>query len=221
MIRKIKISCITVILPFVLLVVYGKNKVTSYNYEDYIINAEYSTTSDKNEMINFAPYLEDIIVDDKVNSYADLLKYSLYCFDVIVTDVEFSGEGLINYCTITNVIKGKNSKTGDSIAIYDLIFLLAESGTVYSEGARPLKINDTYRVFIDKAPNPIIKGAYIFNSFKYGSIRLNNEGPNYLLNQNLNEIKLSLKEAMEYDYISRKDSFEIYDKIYREINSLD
>ncbi|MFQ6792693.1 hypothetical protein [Thomasclavelia sp.] len=218
MIKKLRIYCLVIVLITIGLAVYGKIKVTNYDFEDYIANTRYDTTQNANEMLDYAPYLKKIINDDKINDYTDLLDHTKYCLDVKVEKSKFSGEGIINYCVVERVIKGEKIEIGDKIGIYDLVFLLARSGTVYGEGARPLKTGEKYRVFIDNAINPLIDGAYLFSSFKYGSFRLN-PGTGAKLEQNTDEKEITLKDAMEFDCITRDGDMKIYNDIYNEINN--
>lgn len=219
MIKKLQIITLIILLVYGGLVVYGKSKIKHLEYDEYVATKSYLTTEGENETLEFAPYLKDIILDSKVNGYDDLFNNSPTVLKITVDSVNFAGEGMINNCTIKDVIKGDSLKEGDKISIYDYIYFISYVCPTYELGARPLKVGDTYVVFVDNAPNPNVDGSYIFTSFKYGSFRLK-EQPNYLVKENINEADLLMKDAMEYDYLCQDGNIALYDSIFRKVNDL-
>lgn len=218
MIKKLKISCLVILLAFGGLAIYGNVKIKHLDFQTYSndTNVLYYIESTEEQLINY-PYLSDIIIDDKINSYDDLLHYSANVLQVTVKEVDFAGNGLINKCFVTKVIKSDTIKSQDTIDIYSYISYISSLGVTYTDGSLPLKVGETYVVFIDKAPNPNIKDSYIFSSFKYGFFRLG-EKPRYLVDFKQDDNNFSLKDAMNYDYITIGKDIGLYDSIYKVIN---
>lgn len=217
MIKKLRICCLVLVLSFAILIPFGKSTIKSLGYDEFSQSAVY-TFRPIDEWYADHDYLKNIIIDDRVSSYNDLLANSPYVLLVSVENTRLEGEGIINECKVKKVIKGKNINTDDLVMIYDHASAITPYAATYIEGTRPMKENDNYIVFIDDAPNPNVEGAYLFSSFKYGSFRIS-ESAKYLYDYNSsNEITIS--EAMEYDYIGTSEDVDLYNKLFIEINTL-
>lgn len=218
MIKKLRISCLGMLLAFGGLVIYGNLKIKHLDFQSYSNdeNVLYYVESIDDQLKRY-PYLKDMDNDDEIQSYNDLLQYSPNVLQVKINEVNFAGTELINSCQVTKVIKSDTIKSGDIIDIYSYNYYVSNFGVGYIDGSLPLRVGETYTVFIEQAPNPNVKDAYIFSSFKYGFFRLG-ENPRYLVNFNA-EIDFTLKDAMSYDYITIGPDVDIYDRIYQEINN--
>ena len=206
------------LLAFGGLVIYGNLKIKHLDFQSYSNdeNVLYYVESIDDQLKRY-PYLKDMDNDDEIQSYNDLLQYSPNVLQVKINEVNFAGTELINSCQVTKVIKSDTIKSGDIIDIYSYNYYVSNFGVGYIDGSLPLRVGETYTVFIEQAPNPNVKDAYIFSSFKYGFFRLG-ENPRYLVNFNA-EIDFTLKDAMSYDYITIGPDVDIYDRIYQEINN--
>lgn len=219
MIKKLRMSCLGMLLALGGLCIYGNVKIKHLDFDKYINDPDvmYSISS-VDDQYTYLPYFYDIIIDNKVNSYSDILDNSANVLKVKIGEGEFAGSGMINNCLVEKVIKSDVIKKGDKVNIYSHIDYISNSGTTYIDGSLPLVKDESYIVSIEKAPNPNVSGSYMFNSFKYGFFKLK-ENPHYLTNFDPN-ISFSLKDAMEYEYITIGDDISLYDSIYKEVNEL-
>lgn len=219
MIKKLRMSCLGMLLALGGLCIYGNVKIKHLDFDKYINDPEIMYSIIPPEYtIDYMLSLNNIIIDDMVNSYSDILDNSANVLKVKIVGGEFAGRGLINNCLVEKVIKSDAIKKGDKVKIYSHLDGVSNLGPTYFDGSLPLVKGESYIVSIDKAPNPNVSGSYMFNSFKYGFFKLK-ENPRYLSNFE-QKISFSLKDAMEYEYITIGDDISLYDSIYKEVNEL-
>ena len=126
---------------------------------------------------------------------------------------DFLGDGIINNCKIEQVIRGENLNEGDTIKIYDFIAWWKMSDTAYLGGSTPLRQNEKYIVFLNRAPNPNKKDTYIFSSIPYGHILLN-KPIKTLINDETSP--LTIKNAMNYQFVFPTDIDKNFVDLYKE-----
>ena len=213
MIKKLRIACIVLLSSFIILFFYGKTKLEHLEYTEYSKSAKYGM-----EPADIAgsdlETIENIIDDNKVSGLEYLIEHSAYVLKIKLNSSNFKGSGFINTCSIKEVIKGEYLSVGDTIAIYDNQFFWHIFSAIYYEGSKPLKVDDEYIVFLNKAPNPTVKGSYMFASVKYGSFRISDT--TYILKNYIGE-EITLLQAQEYDYISSGDSVDEFENIHRQV----
>jgi hypothetical protein len=214
MIKILRIICLALLICFGGIVIFGKLKIKTIDYQNTINESMYVIIDDYYDMY---PNLTKIIVDDdQILNVNDLIQKSDYVLKVETMDkIDFAGGSLINNCQVQKVIKGENLKQGDTIKVYDHMMGLNNDSINYFAGAIPLKEKTEYIVFLKKAPNPNRKGTYIFSSVKYGSFRITDD---LKIVTNYENYSLPVNEVINYDYITLENSDdEIYNNISKQI----
>lgn len=190
--RKLfKAGIVIVLLLSVGLVVYGKwslhaSEMDSQLYREYfgIPYEEYSLFFDT-----------DGLFDHSIESTReDMEEQSVYI--LVVTALEGSkqyGNAYISQCSIDAVIKGEGLEEGMVIPVYDL--------SIYGmdfDGVIPLETGSQYLVFLNDAPHPSIKNAYMYASTWYGHLRT--DGPSCYVKDDSEEI-LYIRDLLSYDHV--------------------
>ncbi len=198
--RLFTIGMTCLIILTVGMTIYAKAHIRSVNYEELKKESQYSVV--------YKPFYEaiyrlhDFFIDDKVKTVTDLEALSPYILVVEVSEnPTYKGLGMLDNCTVKKVIKGDNFKSGMKIKIYELVGAWTSFATIYLSGSTPLKVGDTYLVFLKEASNANVKGAYIFTSIKYGHFNLSLDSKKVEERFTIYEDSISLDEAEKYDYM--------------------
>lgn len=205
-------------------IIYGRIEIKHIDYENYIENSKYAVSIVGQYLYENYPELKSVIIPNKmIDSIDDLVKNSEA---VLVIEVKenpiIHGSGILNNCIIKKIIKGENLKLNEIIQVYDLTAHTQADVTLYIDNTTPLKKNEPYLVFLNKAPRPSIKGTYVFSNAEFGHIRLNGK-KNYL--KDYENYSITMKDILQYDYVFLKESYksediEKYERIAEEALNL-
>lgn len=202
MINKLRFLCLLLILMFAFVVFSNRDKFEHVNYSEYVLESKYFT--DDSYSLSFKELKNILINDEEVSSSSDLINESKYALVVKVCEnPTMIGDGIINNGVIISVIKGDKFKVGDPIKIYDLLYHWGISATNYLGGATPVRVGDTYVVFITDEIRPTVENTYVFSSIKYGHFNVSRDIETYSnYDLYLPDLKLlTVSEAMNYDYV--------------------
>lgn len=221
-IQILRLLSISMILLFLIIAIWGKTTLSYINDDKLMESTMYSIY--KEEELPFYSNESDIsFLDKKETTLKQLIHNSEYVVIVRPNKYKVSGNGLLASVTVEKVIKGEELKENDVIQIYDMILytninadLEGYKSIEYVESNLPMKKKDQYIVFLQKAINPVEKGAYMYSSLRYGNFRITNQ-PNIYTAYDSYDKYITLKDAMEYDVICTDDINEVELKLYQEI----
>lgn len=202
MINKLRFLCLLLIFMFAFVAFSNRDKFEHVNYSEYILESKYFT--DDNYLLSFKELKNILIDDEEVKSASDLINKSKYALIVKISEnPTMIGDGIINNGIIVSILKGDKFKIGDSIKIYDLLYSWGVNSTNYLGGATPVRVGDTYVVFITDEIRPTVEGTYAFSSVKYGHFNISRDIGTYSnYDLSLSDLKLlTVSEAMNYDYV--------------------
>jgi len=195
-----KIFLASLLVLFILgvtVIVVAKLNIKHLNYDEYLNTSLYYLLPEKE--------YKDMYELDKINIHNSIENLNSLSNDteaiLIITpqkDPEFLGQGIINNCKIKKVIKGEGFKKNQIIQIYDFVAWWKMSDTAYLNGSTPLKNNTDYIVFIKKATHSNKNNTYIYSSIPYGKINISDD---IQVLRNYDEANISVKKAMNYQYI--------------------
>lgn len=221
-IQILRLLSISMILLFLIIAIWGKTTLSYINDDKLMESTMYSIY--KEEELPFYSNESNIsFLDKKETTLKQLIHNSEHVVIVRPNKYKVSGNGLLASVTVEKVIKGEELKENDVIQIYDMILytninadLEGYKSIEYVESNLPMKKKDQYIVFLQKAINPVEKGAYMYSSLRYGNFRITNQ-PNIYTAYDSYDKYITLKDAMEYDVICTDDINEVELKLYQEI----
>ena len=199
------------------IVLVAKINIPHLNYDEYLENSMYYLLPE--EQFRLMYHFENIYIHSSIENIDDLMLKTETILVVTVQDEpEFIGNGIINHCKVEQVISGDELEEGDYVEIYDLIAWWKMSSTAYLGGCTPLKSNDKYMVFLNKAPRPNKKDTYVYSSIPYGHIALD-DFSEVLVNDESSPI--TVKEAANYQFIfpqnTEPEEIDLYNKTCNEL----
>lgn len=202
MINKLRFLCLLLILMFAFVAFSNRDKFEHINYSEYVLESKYFT--DDSYSLSFKEMKNILINDEEVRSASDLINKSKYALVVKVSEnPTMIGDGIINNGVIISIIKGDKFKVGDPIKIYDLLYYWGVNSTNYLGGSTPVRVGDTYVVFITDEIRPTVKNTYVFSSVKYGHFNVARDIGTYSnYDLSVSGLKLlTISDAMNYDYV--------------------
>lgn len=222
----LKVICMITLLMFPMMSFWGNYMAKSLHYDDIIDNFEFGYVLAVEKDVEY-PFLYHSSswefskklyeTDEQIETLSDLEKNAENVALVTMKDYEVSGEGLLAKFVVEEVIKSKIIKKQDTIQIYDMVYSIDKQEEMiedvervrvkvnYVSGNLPLKKDEKYLVFFEKAINPADKNTYMYSSLRYGNFRID-ENPiiqdNFDIweNQEIADSK-GLKEIIQYDML--------------------
>lgn len=181
-------------------IIYGKSNLKHLSYETFASQSTFSIVED-GEYKNLYPELKGFYIDEKIEKAEDLLEFS---DEVVVAKVKADpilyGNSIIDQFEVVTVIKGTNLKKNSDLKVYENISFWNPITTLSLSGLTPVKKEETYILFLKKAPHPSIKNTYSYSSLQYGHI-------NFIESKFLEEYSGNdtIKEIAQYDYVFQKE----------------
>ena len=190
--RKLfKAGIVIVLLISVGLVIYGKWSLHASEMDSQLYREYFGMPYEEYSLF----YDTDGLFDHSIESTReDMEEQSAYI--LVVTALEGSkqyGNAYISQCSVDTVIKGEGIEEGMVIHVYDL--------SIYGmdfDGSLPLETGTQYLVFLNDAPRPAVKNAYMYSSTWYGHLRI--DGPSCCVKDDPEEI-LYIRDLLSYDHV--------------------
>ena len=202
MIRWLRIATCICLSLFAFLYMIGKSVYHHLDMTTFNKNRYYFLHDHCMEMYAYQGIDKHLIDDSKIQNLDDLMESSPYVLRVTSGEqsIIVGGAELTEY-KIKQIYKGEGLNTGDSIQVYNYNDVGNDAST-YCYGMTPVSSKKDYIVFLTKAPNPGIKGTYIYASFLYGKFMVSEEA--HIL-YHYGDSPILVHEAALYDFIYEKD----------------